>query len=281
MDFVGKMRRVSRLGPCPICGQPDWCLVDPQGTMAICPRTPEGAIKDLGEAGYLHEVHPDHVTPHPAPHYEPQNTVKVDFKHLSDIRRERAEPRLHDLARTLQQQDKPINHHTRHRRIGEGYSLNYLQEQHITLAEVNADHWKSWVHQRFETPLDQPGAMTLFQAPSHEHLSLAKHLTSERKIEDFLPGRGVVTRWERIRKNNHWFDALYHAYAVGHASGVRLLEEERIKPQPRRKMSEMAEDNDASVGSLIMSVGMRYGGGGGDAIEYCVKAFLWNSRLVQ
>ena len=141
-----------------------------------------------------------------------------------------------------QQQDKPVNHHTRHRRIGEGYSLNYLQEQHITLAEVNADHWKSWVHQRLETPLDQPGAMTLFQTPSHEHLSLAKHLTSERKVEEFLPGRGIVTRWERIRKNNHWFDALYNACAAGHASGVRLLEEERVKPEPRRKMSELAED---------------------------------------
>ena len=69
--------------------------------MAICPRTPEGAISDLGEAGYLHEVHPDHVTPRPAPAFESQNTVKVDFKWLSDIRRERAEPRLHDLARKL------------------------------------------------------------------------------------------------------------------------------------------------------------------------------------
>ncbi|WP_339748112.1 hypothetical protein [uncultured Rubinisphaera sp.] len=93
-----------------------------------------------------------------------------------------------------------------------------------------------------ETPLDQPGAMTLFQAPAHEHLSLAKHLTSERKVEEFMPGRGVVTRWERIRKNNHWFDALYNACAAGHASGVRLLKEERVKPEPRRKMSEIAED---------------------------------------
>ena len=115
------------------------------------------------------------------------------------------------------------------------------------LAEVNADHWKSWVHQRLETPLGQPGAMTLFQAPPHEHLSLAKHLTAERKVEEFMPGRGVVTRWERIRKNNHWFDALYNACAAGHASGVRLLEEERVKPEPRRKLSEIAAERQGFV----------------------------------
>tara|TARA_R110002020_G_scaffold70142_2_gene182075 strand:+ start:398 stop:628 length:231 start_codon:yes stop_codon:yes gene_type:complete len=39
-----------------------------------------------------------------------------------------------------------------------------------------------------------------------------------------------------------WLDTLYNACAAGHASGVRLLEEERVKPEPRRKMSEMAED---------------------------------------
>ena len=31
------------------------------------------------------------------------------------------------------------------------------------------------------------------------------------------------TKWERVRKNNHWFDALYNACAVGHYAGVRLL----------------------------------------------------------
>lgn len=43
---------------CPVCGKPDWCLVDdPNDPKAvICPRTKDGAAKDLGEAGYLHYV---------------------------------------------------------------------------------------------------------------------------------------------------------------------------------------------------------------------------------
>lgn len=49
-----KMCRVSRQNPCPICGKPDWCLVAPDGSAAICQRVTEGAVKKCGEAGWLH-----------------------------------------------------------------------------------------------------------------------------------------------------------------------------------------------------------------------------------
>ena len=51
---MSKLRciRVNRKRPCPICGKPDWCLLDPEGRFAICPRTP--SPKRAGEAGYVH-----------------------------------------------------------------------------------------------------------------------------------------------------------------------------------------------------------------------------------
>ncbi|MEX1230059.1 MAG: hypothetical protein WEB58_07450 [Planctomycetaceae bacterium] len=69
--------------------------------------------------------------------------------------------------------------------------------------------------------------MTLFQTKPNEHLSLARHLTAEKKVEEFIAGKGVVTRWERVRKQNHWLDALYNACAAGSLAGVRLIEEPR------------------------------------------------------
>ena len=45
--------------------------------------------------------------------------------------------------------------------------------------------------------------MTLFHAQPNEHLSLAKHLTAETKTEEFIAGKGVVVKWERIRRQNH------------------------------------------------------------------------------
>jgi len=76
------------------------------------------------------------------------------------------------------------------RLIGEGYQANWLPAEQLLLLEVDADHWKSWVHQRLATPLDQRGAMTLFHATAVEHLSLAKHLTAETRTEEFVAGKG-------------------------------------------------------------------------------------------
>ena len=95
--------------------------------------------------------------------------------------------------------------------------------------------------------LDKPGAMTLFKAAPEEHLALAKHLTAERKTEEFVTGKGVVTKRERLRKQNHWFDALYNTSVAGHMCGVRLVEEVPKPPKPRptaRQLAEAAQSGD-------------------------------------
>jgi hypothetical protein len=112
--------------------------------------------------------------------------------------------------------------------IGEGFHINQLQAPRLHLVEVDSDHWKTLL----STPLGQPGALTLFRATPQEHLALGKHLTAEQKVEEFVAGKGVVVKWERKRRNNHWLDALYNACAAGHLCGVRLVSE---PPPPRPK----------------------------------------------
>ena len=123
--------------------------------------------------------------------------------------------------------------------IGEGFHLNRLPTEKLRLAEIDADHWKTWVHQRLSTPMDSPGAMTLFEASPQEHLALAKHLTAEVKTEEFVAGKGVVVKWERLRRQNHWFDALYNACAAGYYCGVRLVDEAKVT-RPRMTLQELA-----------------------------------------
>lgn len=118
--------------------------------------------------------------------------------------------------------------------IGEGFHINLIPAEQLLLCEVDSDHWKTWVHQRLSTQVGNPGALTLFQASPQEHLALAKHLTAEVKTEEFVAGKGVVTKWERRRRQNHWLDALYNACAAGHYCGVRLVRTE-VKPSPRRE----------------------------------------------
>lgn len=48
------MMRVSKERLCPVCGKPDWCLVNHAGTAAICARIEQGSIKRSGDAGWLH-----------------------------------------------------------------------------------------------------------------------------------------------------------------------------------------------------------------------------------
>lgn len=45
-------------------------------------------------------------------------------------------------------------------------------------------------------------------------------------------------KWERLRRQNHWFDALYNACSAGHYGGVRLVEGKR-EPRPRLSLDEM------------------------------------------
>jgi hypothetical protein len=126
------------------------------------------------------------------------------------------------------------------RHIGEGYHINLLRAEKLRLVEIDADHWKSWIHQRLTTPLGGNGAMTLFEASPQTHLALAKHLTAEVKTEEFVSGKGVVVKWERLRKQNHWFDALYNASAAGHYCGVRLVDD--AKPgRNRYSLRELAQ----------------------------------------
>src|SRR5262249_10320123 len=93
--------------------------------------------------------------------------------------------------------DRPTQTGSTWKLIGEGYHVNWLPPQQIHLFEVDADHWKSFAHQRLSTPLTSAGAMTLFRAQAQEHLSLARHLTAEVKTEEFVSGKGVVVKWER------------------------------------------------------------------------------------
>ena len=127
------------------------------------------------------------------------------------------------------------------RHIGEGYHVNFLRSEKLRLVEIDADHWKTWVHQRLVSPLDSDGAMTLFEAPPQLHLALAKHLTAEVKTEEFVAGKGVIVKWERLRRQNHWFDALYNACAAGHYCGVRLVSEKR-EPKKYYTLQELRQN---------------------------------------
>lgn len=110
--------------------------------------------------------------------------------------------------------------------IGERYFVAKQPTESCHVVEIDANYWKSWVHERLQSPVDQRGGMALFAASAKEHNTFAKHLTNEQMRPKPVPRFGIVNVWEnQARKPNHFFDALVYACVAGHMSGFRLLDE--------------------------------------------------------
>lgn len=127
-----------------------------------------------------------------------------------------------------------------------GYEAVRQPAGHV-LVEVNADWWKSYVHMRLQTPVGQPGGLSLFAGSGQEHLGFAKHLTAEKRVEEFVAGRGLVSRWEAVNRNNHYLDALALACVAGHGMGQQVLSAAALPtaaPQPPRPPARRPERPD-------------------------------------
>lgn len=128
----------------------------------------------------------------------------------------------------------PLKVDDRVRKVGDHWHIARLKREGgaaaVFVAEFSADHWKSWWHSRLRTARGEPGAATLFHVASpHEHLAIARHWTAEIKKEEFKPGVGMILRWHRVNRNNHWLDCSSIACAAASFCGAKLLEQ----PRPR------------------------------------------------
>ena len=123
--------------------------------------------------------------------------------------------------------------------LGDQYHIDWFPQQGVFVVEMNADYWKSWLHQRLGCNPNAHGAITFFQAPPKDHMTIAKHLTSEKIVEEYIPERGIIQRWvNESRRPNHYLDAMYEACVAAHMAGFRLV------GVPRKKIaSSMKQPN--------------------------------------
>jgi len=119
--------------------------------------------------------------------------------------------------------------------VKDGYMLVTMPTCRKPVIEVNSDHWKSWIHSRLNVKTTESGALTLYQSPPHEHLWICKHFVAEKKEEEFVAGKGLVTRWVAINRNNHGLDAAALAACAG-----QVYQDEN---QDQNKPIQAIEDN--------------------------------------
>jgi len=101
------------------------------------------------------------------------------------------------------------------RYLGHGYHLSQVPRAGQLLVHVDADLWKSELHDGLSVPADDGQAIVLYDAPSPtEHQTFAVQLAAEEREEKFIENRGVVRKWKRLRRANHYLDASYNAAAA-------------------------------------------------------------------
>lgn len=114
--------------------------------------------------------------------------------------------------------------------IRDAFYFQRVRPEGVTRVIVNADNWKSFVHDRLSIPETEGGAMTLFLPASGDHTTFCRHLTAEKETVEFIPGKGAVRTWVAIRKNNHYLDALCYSAAAAAWCDVSPIREVTAAP---------------------------------------------------
>ena len=103
-------------------------------------------------------------------------------------------------------------------KIGEQWHLLKVPKHRTYEVLVNADYWKEQVHFSLALEKQNAGALDFFLASERELQVVARHLTNEKKVVEFQPGKGQVVKWLRTGQQ-HWLDSAAYAMAAGRACG--------------------------------------------------------------
>jgi hypothetical protein len=87
----------------------------------------------------------------------------------------------------------------------------------VPLYHLDSNYWKHQVHDGWNTPLynedgsRRANSLSLFEVKEKsKHHSFAKHILAEEYQETFIKGgKGLVKKWIKVNKNNHWLDCNY------------------------------------------------------------------------
>lgn len=100
-------------------------------------------------------------------------------------------------------------------------------EQGIFCFHVDSDFWKTYAHEGLALPDNKPGRFTFYHTESRDrdrsHQTLINHLTAEKKVSEFVAGKGTITRWQVERQANHWLDTYYNSCTLGAYLGCSRL----------------------------------------------------------
>ena len=102
--------------------------------------------------------------------------------------------------------------------IGNNCYVKMHKAYKAKILHCDANYWKTWLVSRMtqEDPKGSRGRITLFETTDKvDRDTFAKHLTSEKEVLNFEPGKGYVKEWVALRSANHWLDSTYASCVAG------------------------------------------------------------------
>lgn len=141
------------------------------------------------------------------------------------------------------------------RKAGDGYffTARPFEGHDIWLANLDADRWKAWEHDRWMTDPGRIGAMTLYgeidsRVRISPHFTYAKHITAEKEVEEIV--KGILKRgWVSKSDNNHYLDASYMSNAAAAMCGVKLTSTPQPAPPQSRAVPEEPTQGSGRLGA--------------------------------
>jgi hypothetical protein len=111
-------------------------------------------------------------------------------------------------------------------KVGSGYHVDFSPIHKIREVKVDVDEWKSWAHRRFSSNKG-PGSVALFSGSKHLHRTFFQHLSAEQEEPVFDQKRNKeVSKFRRIRKQNHFLDVVTYNGVGATLRGVTALEQQ-------------------------------------------------------
>ena len=114
--------------------------------------------------------------------------------------------------------------------IGTGYNLKYVYKYDTEVVNLSSDYWKSKIHQEYlaESEPDAPKLITLFKAPEQEHIDFSRQVVSEIPTTIYHPEKGEIQVFEKVKNDNHYFDALCIARSMADLYMNHLKNEQEV-----------------------------------------------------
>lgn len=104
--------------------------------------------------------------------------------------------------------------------VGERFYFSKQKAERLDLVMIDADYWKSMLHSSLGQSLDESGAMSIFLPAGGDHGKFARQLCAEKEVKEFIPDKGVITKWVTKSRVNHYLDAAYYNGPASRFCGV-------------------------------------------------------------